>query len=108
VTGTATASLGTLTSAAAGAPGAGGSVTAELAPVTGAATGIVRVTGTASPSLGDLTGTASGIHIEPRIGLGEGYAYDTLSVSAGTVTWPPPRVRKVYMHATIKGYTRAA
>lgn len=108
VTGTATASLGTLTSAAAGAPGAGGSVTAELAPVTGAATGIVVVTGPASLSLDDLTATASGIHIEPRIGLGEGYVSDTLSVSAGTVTWPPPRVRQVTLHATIRGYTRAA
>jgi hypothetical protein len=106
--GTASAILADLTGSATGAHGAAGTGAAELSPATGAAIGIVLVTGTASASLDDLLGLSSGIHIQPRIGVGETTLDDLTASGLGTVTWPPPRVRQVTLHATIRGYAAVA
>jgi hypothetical protein len=115
--GTASNTLAALTSTGAGthlAPVTGlAADTLAALTSTGAGTHLAPVIGTATNTLAALTSDATGIHLAPIIGVGETTLASLIGTGTGTVTWPPPRVRKVYLMAskrtvtlsgTVRGY----
>lgn len=79
----------------------GGAGTADAPAISGAAGAVLEA----------LSAAGEGIHIQPVVGVGaavlEGiptFGVGEAASPVGVVTWPPPRVRQVYLHATIRGY----